>query len=262
MKVLLFLILSQTVFADPLCEPSATQAKSSIHDKMSPLVQLAQSQSDGGMDDDNDSRAYAKEVNCIMSLAYAYNPFMYGTEFIGKKPIAYGSMRVSLVIPLQPQLGGEGVMNLTKNGAKYINNDLQKNQVNKDHVMRLSSRRLKLPESGDVFRVVTSTQFPRNQFNLEVYDEDILDNDFYPLDKGQPHTIQDKELEKSYYLDVIRHGFSLRGHWDEKYKPNSGRVKKALCRCMKVQNKEVRKMVVDTAEEEDIDISSCEIGSA
>lgn len=262
MKLYLFLILSQSVFAAPLCEPSATKAKVSIEDKMSPLLHLTRVNSTGSPKEDKegeekDKRPFTKEVTCMMSLKFAYHVIHRDDQWVSKQHKESSTVVFPLMPFRLPEFKEPGVLYLRRSGGEFVTRDHLEPSHNRNvREMAINSvnwTHKKYPTG----MVAKSAQFiPRAGVQITVVDEDLMDGGF--VTTKPPYIIEDKEALKAAYRAGILDTFKeLRnGQW---LNPSpKDRLGKALCDCIKVNDKEVQKEVEKIQEEMKVALS-CEL---
>lgn len=251
MKFILFFILSQTVFADPLCEPAATQAKASTEDKLSNLLHLTRANSQAKEDDaveEKDQRPYTKEVTCMMSLKFAYHVIHKDDRYLLKQHRDAGTTVFPLMPFKLPEFKEPGILFLRRSGGEFVTND-HLEQSHRENVRGLAINAWDWTHKKYSTGVASNSVhfIPTDGVKIVAVDEDLVEGGFATT--KPPIIIEDKEALKAAYRAAILDTFIelRRGQW---LNPSPrDRLGKALCDCLKVNDKEVQKQVEKTQEE-------------
>lgn len=238
MKLILFLILSQSSFAKPLCESTPPQSKS-FSDQVVQLAQLANVKK-------RDSRAYTKEVSCMLSMKFAFHAGSYiqgvnTLEDIGGLYYPKYDLKTSR---------GPGILNLSRRGAEYVTRD----HANKDGI-----------SVGEVFVIARPHAVYNSEnsfgyqdgFEVRVFDEDVVSS---RLSVHKPaYKIENIEEEKELYKQSILSAFKKKDEDASLIEVDPERAEKAYCDCLEVEMEDIKEKVRESAKKEKIPLS-CERG--
>lgn len=244
MKLFLFLILSQSAFAKPLCEPSLTQTKS-ISDQAVNLAQLVNHQK---------SYPYEKEVNCATSINYAYDPQYYGSY--GKRALQRGDTPLFVEKALAiPSLQGPGRIYLNKNYAMYVN--LEHAQPGQDGGYITLKKDFNRPDRKATPGSTYISPMPKKDFIFEIVDDDATPAG-YATQKA-PIAITDKAEIAGYFryaiIEAINEATKKRKLMGTSFNPDPKRLRAAFCDCMELDDEEIKAKTQSAADEEEIKLN-------
>lgn len=239
-----FLILSQTALAKLACEPPAGKPPSLEKN----AIQMAQVS--GQLED---SRPYTNHVTCITHLDYVDQMRYKKKEHLGpwegrERMPGEVSINAHTRFDFGPLSGVATHFILNKDGIRYTTEEHFNNE--KATLMMFEG------ETKGKAKVVPMP-FRTGAPGVETIDEDKSVKKFATT--VAPLMVDDEKLARGLYRSAIQVGLNTLSIIQDK---DRQRVKSALCECIRVNDKDVRKAVRERAKVENISLEECELEAA